>query len=76
MFTLEPSQRNLDSLELFLTDEWGRSLAEVSPGQVADVMLNFTATIILDVMTPAKPVAHERLTKQSLATNLNNVVSP
>ena len=76
MFTLEPSQRNLDSLELFLTDEWGRSLAEVSPGQVADGMLNFTATIRWDVMTPAKPVAHERLTKQSLATNLNNVVSP
>ena len=76
MFTLEPSQRNLDSLELFLTDEWGRSLAQVSPGQVADGMLNFTTTIRWDVMTPSKPLAHERLTNQSLATNLNHVVAP
>lgn len=76
MFTIEPSQRNLDTLELFLTDEWGRSLAEVSPGQVADGMLNFTATIRWDVMTPAKTLAHERLRTENLATNINHVVAP
>lgn len=76
MFTLQPSQRNLDSLEIFLTDEYGRSLAEVSPGQTADGMLNFTATIRWDVITPSKPLAHERLTKQTLAVDMNHVISP
>ena len=48
MFQISPHQRNLDSLDLWLTDEFGRSLGEVSPNQYLDGMLNFTVTLRFD----------------------------
>ena len=76
MFQLNPQQRSLISLELFLTDEWGRSLAEVSPGQVGDGMLNFTATIRFDVLTPTKNHVGHILRKGALSGEINHVVAP
>lgn len=70
MFQLSPNQRSLDSLDLWITDEFGRSLAEVSPGQYADGMLNFTLTIKFEHITPAKtPLPNFKTLDQNLVTN-------
>lgn len=54
MFQLRPSQHSLDSLELWLTDEYGRTMPDISVGQAADGMKGFTCTVRWDVMTPDK----------------------
>ena len=76
MFVLNPQQRSLDSVELFLTDEFGRSLSEVSSGQVADGMLNFTCTIRWDIMTPKNKVPGFKPTSQNMALGTNHIPGP
>ena len=48
MFQISPHQKSLDSLDLWLTDEFGRSLSEVSPDQYLDGMLNYKVTLRFD----------------------------
>ncbi len=67
-FQLNPTQRNLDSLDLWITDEFGRSLAEVSPHQYEDGMMNFTATIKWSHLTLAKPSPNSFKTPKDLET--------
>ena len=70
MFKLSPHQRSLDSLDLWLTDEFGRSLSEVSPSQYSDGMLNYTVTLKFDHLTEAKisPPAF-KTASENLVTN-------
>ena len=48
MFQISPHQKNLDGIDLWLTDEFGRSLSEVSPNQYRDGMLSYTVTLRFD----------------------------
>ena len=54
MFQINPYQKSLDSLDLWLTDEFGRSLSEVSPSQYQDGMLNYTVTLRFEQLMEAK----------------------
>ena len=68
MFQLNPNSKSLDSLDLWLTDEFGRSLSEVSHSQYEDGMLNYTVTLRF---------AHlmEAITKPQFKTAANNLVT-
>ena len=68
MFQISPHQKNMDGIDLWLTDEFGRSLSEVSPDQYANGMLNFTLTLRFDEILHA--VNHGfKTNEKNLVTN-------
>ena len=69
MFQIAPQQKSLDSLDLWLTDEFGRSLAEVSPSQYEDGMLNYTVTLRFEQLMEAKIGPGFKLEAKNLVTN-------
>jgi len=70
MFQLNPrAQHSIDSLDLWLTDEFGRSLSEVSPMQYADGMLNYTVTLKFSNLMDAK------IGQPHFKTEANNLVT-
>ena len=68
IFQINPHSKSLDSLDLWLTDEFGRSLSEVSPQQYEDGMLNYTVTLRF---------AHliEGISKPGFKTSSENIVT-
>jgi hypothetical protein len=68
MFQINPHSKSLDSLDLWLTDEFGRSLSEVSPSQYEDGMLNYTVSLRF---------AHliEAISKPQFKTEANHLVT-
>lgn len=68
MFQINPHSKSLDSLDLWLTDEFGRSLSEVSPSQYEDGMLNYTVTLKFSHLM-------EAITKPGFKTQANNIVT-
>ena len=68
MFQLNPHQKSIDSLDLWLTDEFGRSLSEVSPSQYEDGMLNYTVTLRFEHLI-------EAISKPGFKTEANNIVT-
>ena len=69
MFQISPHQNSLDSIDLWLTDEFGRSLAEVSPNQYLDGMLNFTLTLRFDEILHAVNGVGFKTDVRNLVTN-------
>ena len=69
MFQINPHQKSLDSLDLWLTDEFGRSLSEVSPSQYQDGMLNYTVTLRFEQLMEAK------LSPPGFKTDAKNIVT-
>lgn len=69
MFQISPHQNSLDSIDLWLTDEFGRSLAEVSPNQYLDGMLNFTLTLRFDEILQAALGPGFKTDARNLVTN-------
>ena len=69
MFQISPHQKNLDGIDLWLTDEFGRSLAEVSPNQYLDGMLNFTLTLRFDEILQAALGPGFKTDARNLVTN-------
>ena len=76
MFRIQPGMKSLESLEMFLTDEYGNTIPEISPNQVADGLLSFTVTLRFDVLTPAKsPVPSFIPTKKNINAGPDHVPS-
>ena len=69
MFQINPHSKSLDSLDLWLTDEFGRSLSEVSPLQYEDGMLNYTVTLKFAHMIEAK------LSQPAFKTSSENILT-
>jgi hypothetical protein len=70
MFQMNPHSKSLDSLDLWLTDEFGRSLSEVSPMQYEDGMLNYTVTLKFSHMVDGKiGPPHFKTSPENLVTN-------
>ena len=69
MFQINPHQKSIDSLDLWLTDEFGRSLGEVSPSQYKDGMLNYTVTLRFEKLMDAKISPGFKTEAKNLVTN-------
>ena len=69
MFQLSPRSHSIDSLDLWLTDEFGRSLSEVSPSQYEDGMLNYTVTLKFSHLIEAISKPHFKTSSENLITN-------
>jgi hypothetical protein len=70
MFQLNPHSHAIDSMDLFLTDEFGRSLSEVSPQQYEDGMLNYTVTLKFSHLMDGKiGPPHFKTEANNLVTN-------
>jgi hypothetical protein len=69
IFQLNPHSKSLDSLDLWLTDEFGRSLSEVSPLQYEDGMLNYTVTLRFEHLMEAINKPGFKTTSANIVTN-------
>eukprot|EP00966_Prymnesium_polylepis_P121217 2801773-Prymnesium_polylepis.1 len=70
MFQMNPQLKSVDSMDLWLTDEFGRSLSEVSTMQYEDGMLNYTVTLKFSHIMDGKiGPPHFKTSPENLVTN-------